>query len=281
MAWSDHAAELELFLDCEGDRHRVRWRRGRLTLDAHDPDAEAALAAFGGTPPACLTALQLWRSAVRDGGFLEEWARHPRPTHHRRDWLEVALRRLRAEGVQDFLFGLPAVRAERMGRVLVELPPELVDRAGVAVAARILRRRAEVGPPDPLLALIGDAVRVRARTAFVHSLRPWADHVRPAALVRFRCSVDVAEPVVDGVLAGRDSWCHLHLDATWLVEVWGRGAALDPAGDLVVAVDADGGDTLDVRVVRWASGGGVGLRPAIERSRIPAPVASVRTVGGR
>lgn len=280
MGWSDHAAELELWIDCDGGKHSVVWSRGRLRLDAHDPDAEAALAAFGGTPPACLTVLGLWRSAVTDGGFLEEWARHPRPMLGRRDWLEVALRRLRAEGVQDFLFGLPAPRAERMGRVLIELPPEFVDRAGVAVAARILRRRTPIGPPDPLLALVADAVRVRARTAFVHSLRRWAAHVRPAALVRFRCAVDVAGPAAVGVLAGRDSWCELRLDAAWLVEVWGRGATLDPDGDLVVAVDADHGDVLDVRVLRWSSAAGSAPTPAIHRARIPAP-SSARTVSGR
>ena len=100
---------------------------------------------------------------------------------------------------------------------------------------------------------VADALRLRARDAFVRSLARHA-HVRPAALVRFDCEVDLdpaAPPLADGVLVGRSGWCRLRLPVGWLVEAWGRGAAL-AGGDLVVAAGPEPAPgQLHVTTLRW------------------------------
>jgi hypothetical protein len=257
-------------VSCGGAQHQARWARGELLLDDHDLAAEDVLVALGGEPPACLRVVALWREAVADGGFLEEWA-VDLPDGPRRAWLSTALRRLRAEGVQDLLPGLAPRRAERMGRVLVELPAAFQDRAAVAAAARAL----EAAPPSPLARHVARAVQVRARRAFVTSLASWRRHVPIAALVPFRCRVGLGlGPAVEGVLAGRRSYCSLDLDASWLVDVWGAGLAV-VAGHLVVAVDRSpsgrpptgGPTTVGVWAVRWTRD----RMPSTGRPGAPAP----------
>lgn len=229
--------ETSIALRCGGHRHTVRWHRGRLQLVDHpDAGAEAVLAAFGGERPSCLQFLDLWRSAVTDGGFLTEWAlaEHVDPVRFRH--FETALQRLRREGVQDVLPALDLRRAERMGTVLTRLSPALLDRAALASTQRLLRR------PDAatheLVPWLARAVQVRARSAFVRSLERWTDHARPAALVRFRCRVGLGVvPHACGHLDGRASSCDVVVDLRWLLDVWGRGlATLD--GDLVLAAEA-------------------------------------------
>ncbi|MBM3683412.1 MAG: hypothetical protein FJW83_02555 [Actinobacteria bacterium] len=261
MGWADDAAPVEVSVACGPSIHRLRWSGGRVETCDHDLDAEEALVAFGGDVLPCVRLHRLWRDAVADGGFLEEWARRPEPDPVRRDWLAGALRRLRAEGVQDLLPALPPGRAERMGEVLVDLPAPLLDRAAVAAAARVLERRVAVGPPPPGLDAVVDAVRVRLRSAFVASLRRWAEVVRPAALVPLRCGVRPTAggpPVVRGRLDGRTSGAHLVVDVSWLVDVWGRGIAVVD-GDLVVAAD-----DRHASVLRWRRHPAGGLIAEVE-----------------
>jgi hypothetical protein len=221
---------------CDGALHRVRWHHGRIQLTDHpDPEADAVLAAFGGPQPACLELLTTWRSAVADGGFLTEWANEDGSDARRSGHLEAALHRLRREGVQDLLPALDPNRAERMGVVLTELSSDLLDRAALASARRLLRRR-DLAEHDLTPWLIR-AVRVRARSAFVRSLTRWRLHARPAALVPFHCQVGLGvTPTATGVLAGRDSRCDVVLDARWLLDVWGPRRAVQ-GGDLVLATD--------------------------------------------
>lgn len=304
MAWYRDIGEVVVPVTCGpgGATHTVRWRRGRLRLDHHDPDAEEALVAFGGERPRCLELLQLWRAAVRDGGFIEEWASRPRPDLHRTDWLEVALRRLRAEGVQDLLIGLPPARADRMGSVLVSFPLELQDRAALAVAVRTLRTtppisdaaletsagsaapaapawpgwpaaRARAQDPTHLHLHLAEAARQRARIAFVKSLRPLAAYARPAALVPLSCEIVEhacgLAPKVDGLLAGRDSWCRLTLPRSWLVDVWGRGVATVD-GHFVASIDGQGrahSGPLEATAVQWSPAGGGAAAGAVASLR--------------
>lgn len=262
MGWVDDAAPVEVSVACGPSIHRLRWRSGQLETCDHDLDAEEALVAFGGAIQPCVRLHRLWRDAVADGGFLEEWARRPDPDPARRDWIAGALRRLRAEGVQDLLPSLPLRRAERMGEVLVDLPPPLLDRAAVAAAARVLERRVPVGPPPPGLDAVVDAVRVRLRSAFVRSLRRWADVVRPAALVPLSCGVvarGVGDPLAEGRLDGRASAVRVVVDASWIVSVWGRGIEVVD-GDLVVAADDHA-----ATVLRWSPAPGGGLVAGLVR----------------
>jgi hypothetical protein len=185
------------------------------------------------------------------------------PDRQRRAWLRTALRRLRAEGVQDLLPGLPTRRAERMGRVLVDLPPALLDHAAITAAARALARP---GGPGPLAPHLARGVEVRARRAFVDSLGVWRAHAPVAPLVPFRCRARPGAPAVRGRLAGRASRCEVELDPSWLVEVWGAGCAVAGGhlvvavgGGGVVAVGGGGPDEVDVVALRWEPGPGTSL----------------------
>lgn len=230
--WAVRVADATMDLACGRATHRLRWRRGRLAaVDHPDLAGEEALVAFGGEAPRCLEAVTMWRAAVTDGGFLAEWCEGELADPVRRHHLWVALNRLRNEGVQDLLRELPPARAEAMGTMVLTFPPELVDRAALAV----VRRTRRVGPDDPVHRWTGRAVQVRARTAFVASLARWAPVVRPAALVRFRCEVVPwgTPPQVEGLLDGTASWCRVALDPSWLVEAWpSRGGLV--GGDLCV-----------------------------------------------
>jgi hypothetical protein len=278
MGWHHHSPDAVVGVSCEGEEHRVRWVRGQLLLDDHDLAAEEVLLALGGEAPRCVQLVALWREAVADGGFLEEWAAG-RPDRVRRAWLRTALRRLRAEGVQDLLPSISPRRAERMGRVLTELPPALQDRAAVAATARALRT--EPGPGS-LHRHVARAVEVRARRAFVESLAAWRRQVPIAALVPFRCEVGLGVvPEVAGVLAGRSSWCTVRLDAAWLRDVWGAGLAV-AGGHLVLAVDHGTGGarrSLDVHALRWAPGVGAGPGDRLVPRVAPARLARAATTG--
>jgi hypothetical protein len=226
MAWHDGLPDAGLDVECHGRAHRVRWHRGHLQLLDHpELGSEAVLAALGGDPPPCLQVLDLWRAAVADGGFLAEWARREDADPGRRNRMLGALARLHREGVQDVLPELEVARAARMAVVLACFPHDLVDRAALAVAQRVLRQPAFA--EHELTPWLAQAVRVRARSAFVRSLAGWGHRARPAALVRFACRVGVGvTPTVTGRLDGSASWSEVVLDLDWLLRVWGQGLAV-------------------------------------------------------
>ncbi|MFN0029025.1 MAG: hypothetical protein ACKV2O_17845, partial [Acidimicrobiales bacterium] len=157
------------------------------------------------------------------------------------------------EGVQDLLRGLPPPRAEAMGRFLLAFPQAWVDRAALSVI-EAGRRRALT---DPLRPAVARAVQVRARSAFVASLARHAGVVRPAALVRFECTVGPWDcpPQATGILDGTASWCRVTLGPQWLAEVWGSGRRLDDGGDL--RLDAHGAHLV------WHQGPDGRLRAAV------------------
>ncbi|MGD9754132.1 MAG: hypothetical protein AB7W59_24325 [Acidimicrobiia bacterium] len=257
MGWADAVPDASLPVACGGSVHHLHWHAGRVRADAHpDLAGEEALAALGGELPACVGAVLRWRAAVADGGFLSDWADldldDPVYRHH----LQIAVNRLRAEGVQDFLRGLPPRRAEAMGRFLLAFPQRWVDRAALAV----VRAGRAGGLEARTAAAVDRAVQVRARSAFVRSLAGWSAVVRPAALVRFDCRVGGWDepPAAAGLLDGTASWCRVALSPRWLLEVWGPGAAVDACGDLRLAATgetlvwqpADGGPPAATIVVR-------------------------------
>lgn len=238
MGWADAIADVGLAVTCGGDAHQLRWSGGRIRAEAHrDLAGEEALVALGAAPAECVTAVQLWRTALADGGFLAEWCEIDLDDPVYRHQLRVAMHRLRTEGVQDLLRGLPPRRAQAMGAFLLRFPQEWVDRAALGV----VRASRRLPPQEPGHRAIRRAVQVRARSAFVASLAGWAAVVRPAALVRFDCLVGPwgTTPQVAGILDGTASWCRITLSPQWLLDVWGPGRALDRTGQLVLSAQGD------------------------------------------
>ncbi|MCP5028710.1 MAG: hypothetical protein GY929_20745, partial [Actinomycetia bacterium] len=253
--------DLEHTVMCGGGAHILRWHGGELLLDQHpDIDAERALVAFGGEAPACVARYELWREAVADGGFLGEWAHRHEIGRDRIWWLKVAIERMRAEGVQEFLRDMPRSSAARMGQFITSFPQSFVDQAAAEVARRRLSGGG-VGYPGADR-LIEEGVALRVREAFARSVGGTHLSLGAAALVPFRPQVtDATEPSITGVLHGRNSRVEVVVPAAWLSRVWGRGAAVVD-GHLILDVDDETGLAT---VVAWQREAPGRFQPALEK----------------
>lgn len=252
-------AELSLPVPCEGRAHRISWSGGAITLDHHpEPDSDRALAVLGGAVPPCLVQLDLWNEAVRDGGFLDEWAYADPMPAARLAWLATALERTRTEGFQEYLRNLPPARAARMVRFVVEFPGAWLDHAALAVARRVLDGQGVVCADAADLLRAGTGFRLRR--AFVTSLSNRGAGV--AALVPLDLTVgEDVPPTITGTLDGRQSHVAITVDRRWLTDVWGAGIAVVD-GSLVLGVSSEG-----AHAVRWDSqrhDGRIVRTPAIE-----------------
>lgn len=250
MRWTDAAPELVLEVTCRSGtgpaRHRIRWIGGQVYLDQHpDLEAELALVAFGGEELPCVAMHRLWTDAVRDGGFVGEWAEGEYDTA-RRWWLAMALERMRTEGFHEFLRDLPLLRARRMGQFLTSFPDEWIDRAACQVAD---------SPPsnDRIVALLRAGAARRLRHAFAVAVGGQHVPLGAAALVPLTVEVGTVGVgtvgvgtvgcAVEGRLDGRNSWARLVVSDRWLPDVWGtHRSVLD--GGLVLAIRYPEGDRL-------------------------------------
>jgi hypothetical protein len=226
MHWTERIPSAFFDVQCEGSEHRVVWSEGQLLLCAHpEIDAERALIALGGITPSCLQILNLWESAVSDGGFIEEWAGCFKADKRRRWWLSTALERLKSEGVQDFLHDLPRTRATRMCEVTIGLPHEFLDLAAVTVVAQADEGLRDL---DEYLFMHSTlAVQMRSRRSFVLTLQAHESSFKSPALIPFQCQVNEdITPTVTGVLAGKNSKVLLMLRPSWLNRVWARNLAI-------------------------------------------------------
>ena len=264
MTWAADVDDLEQAIPCGGSVHVVRWHHGEVLLDQHpDIDAERALVAFGGEAPPCLEHYELWCDAVADGGFLGEWAHLHQIGRDRLWWLRVALDRMRAEGVQEFLRDMPRSTASRMGQFLTAFPQPFLDQAAAEVADR-LRTGVGVGYHRAGL-LVEEAVALRVREAFARSVGGSHLSLGAAALVPFRpVIIDDSRPAVDGHLDGRNSRVEVVVPTRWLAGVWARGAAV-VEGRLVLDVDDE--SNVATTVV-WGGSGSGGFVPRLEQRRL-------------
>ena len=226
-------------------------------------DGERAMVALGADTPPCLAMLDTWIGALRDGGFLHEWAGTEmedvtRQRRFRTSWA----RAVRGEA-QDMLVQLPLDRAVAMGLVIARFPHPLQDRLALGLGQAMARHWGS-GRWQELEPVLARAIAVRARTAFVRSLRVLGAHPRPDALVPFRCELvePGAEPWITGRLAAQGIRARIGVRPTWLAEVWGRG--LSVVDDHLV-LDVVGPST--VLAVRWEPDAG-GLRPAVVRATL-------------
>jgi len=228
--WRVTARPAELSIGCSGERHRLIWANGEVHLPDHpDRDAELALVGLGGPEPNCIAHMRLFEDAVRDGGFLAEWADDSGLTQAWYSWLDMALERMRTEGFHEVLRALPQERSLRMGEFISRFPLAWLDRAGAAVAEQVVGTDAGQGPGvvcEDAEANVLHAIRVRARRAFVTSVGAIHLTVGGAALVPLRVQITTTTaPSAEGHLAGPQRGAVLTLNPTWLHEVWAAGAA--------------------------------------------------------
>ncbi len=238
MRWTDAAPELVLEVTCRSAAgaagHRIRWVGGDVHLDQHpDVEAELALVAFGGEELPCIAMHRLWSDAIRDGGFVGEWAEGEYDSA-RRWWLAMALERMRTEGFHEFLRDLPLPRARRMGQFLTSFPDEWIDRAACHVAD---------APPanDRIVALLRAGAARRLRHAFAVAVAGQQVPLGAAALVPLTVEVGTVQVgtvevgTVAGRLDGRNSWARLVVSDRWLPDVWATQRSVVD-GHLVLAI---------------------------------------------
>ena len=250
-AWWTGLAPVETPGPAGAEAHRLAWRDGGLHLVAHpDPDADRALAAFGGEVCPCLDLLDAWEDNHRTASILVVGGR---AAGERLAAPSAAISAIagdlarwrgaraglqadaRARGDGDVLDRLAALRsreeavAQRRlgGLLLLSLDPRLQHRLQVSVAAELAARGTG--------AALGAATAARALPA----LRAigWSGDLADITLG--------AAPVLTPAGAV--------LPPTWVAAVWGRGLAAAVPGHLVLDVTDVAPDGA-VRVVAAAPG---------------------------
>ncbi len=270
---------------CEGNRHRLLWRQGRVELLDHpELEAELAMVGLGGPEPRCVSLLRLWDDALADGGFLAEWVDETRLSPSWFSWLAMALERMRSEGFHEFLRGLPPARAQRMGEFLHSFPVPWVDRASAAVSLAVAEGSGVAC--DQASGLLAAGVSHRLRRAFVDGVGGRQLAVGAAALVPLRIGIESGvEPSIAGSLTGPERGVRLLVDRSWLHRVWAAGASVID-GRLVLALDepppttpstarartrsSDPTDSISAiaTLVGWAQPPGDRLQPVVERAAV-------------
>ncbi|HEX2849250.1 MAG TPA: hypothetical protein VHN98_01800 [Acidimicrobiales bacterium] len=256
----DAAVELR----CQGERHTVRWHAGQILAAAHgDADAEAALGALGGDPPACLDLLARWGRQAASVELVSLWRR---PGEDLTGFAPAQVRPLVANASGPGASPAEQRRADLL--VLLALPAAMVDRLLLAVLAATSERWAD------------DAFRAR------HGLRLGAALAARAepALGRFACDLVppghatvTASPAPPGerthITARTAGSERIRVDAflglEWLGEVWARGVS-EVEGRMVLAVR--GADVarhaLEVDLATWREAPGGGWACAAEHATI-------------
>lgn len=223
-------------VDCNGERHRVTWRRGKVVLEDHDLTAETAMLAFGGAPCPCLGVLWRWRD-------MHTWA------------------------MSGQLF---QTMSDRLGTERV-LPPELkpVHELGLMLTWERRWRRSSYYTAHERLLL--EQLRSRA----LPPLRDHIGHWRKRSGARLVSSVDVEvlrpgrSPTLVGAMDPVRVRAVASVGVSWVLSVWARGLALVDGAFVLEAEDEVGGeDAVPVRAVRWEEHGGRSWAPRSAPARV-------------
>ena len=257
--WNGTANPLTLDVMCDGLIHQLEWSDGAVRMCQHpDADAELALIGLGAPEPRCLNLLRLWDEALTDGGFLEEWVIETHLSDAYRSWLGMALERMRLEGFQEFLRGLPINRAARMGQFVHSYPMPWLDRAAAEVAHGLDIGRGVSCTDAPRH--LQDGTSVRVRRAFVNAVGTTQLSLVAAALVRLDVHADAhLEASITGSLVSTDRPVRIDVSPSWLHTTWARGAAVVD-GHLILGLSIPSGTTRTKRVsataeaVMWDGG---------------------------
>lgn len=237
--WCDHLPPATAVVDCEGEEHRVTWRRGKVVLEHHDLGSERAMVMLGGAPCACLTVLDRWTN-------LFSWATSP-----------------------DMFQQMDA----RLGRWNFAAPGELRDPQELALLLtwqRAWRRVSYLGDHERLL--LGE-LRARALPLLKDHLALWRERV--GSRLMSAADVKVARGDegcrLEGSLDRVRGTVTAHLDAVWVVRVWVRGlATVDDAFVLEVLEDDAASGEVAVRAARWeeSSPGWGRYAPVVRHARL-------------
>lgn len=242
--------------------HRLSWRDGALHLVAHpDPDADRALAAFGGDVCPCLDLLDAWDDAHVTGSFLVLGARRAEE--------QLSAPAAAIDAIAADLARWRGARAGLLADARAAQDGDLVDRLS---SRRSPEEAAARGRLAGLVLLTMDRRlqhRLQASVAAALAARGDAAALTVATAVRAAPSlrgVGWSGTLADVCLGGppRIDGEQVILPPTWVSAVWGRGVAgsvpdhvvldvtsVTPEGRLTVLAAAPGKRQVEIGVDRW------------------------------
>lgn len=263
--WYEEVPPVTAEVACEGERHRITWRRGKVVLEDHDVLAEQSLAALGGKPPVCLEVLEAWR-AVRQSALLYELlvrndTHSPellavmRTAHETRTQrVEARRRRVQAR------IGAPVVsdsmheRRRWATNLIKALPPAFKQALALSVMVNIERHWDDEGFRREHASYIEPALTAITAPLFEQSARRWRRNFKPHARIGAEaCLLAPGEaPTCTAQVDARGAHAALALPISWLTDVWARGMALvDHTFVMGLAASSDDESRLRVHAVRW------------------------------
>ena len=262
---------------CDGERHRITWRRGRLILEDHDALAEQSLTALGARPPLCVELLDAWRTR-RDIELLHELLLGENTLSP----AELAMRKSRHESEVESAKRMPHHTMARHGS-----RPGGARKVGLAErqAAERLDTEKQAWAATLTEALPPELRKPLALSMIVNLERHWhrddfrARHQRQVESVLTALAAPLLEQSTQGqrrkgkrprgivteaalLAPGEEARCevwddrrHAHatvsLPLAWFIDVWARGiAVVDGYFVLAVELASPDGKELRVRAVR-------------------------------
>lgn len=269
-AWWTAVPAVETTIDCDGQRHTLRWEFGALgTLDHPDPEAEQTLGALGGDLPSCIRLRTAWASHQRDPalvtlgrrpgeaslGFADDATPRATPMH------TPPLRRR------------PVVDATRRDELvaLLSLPVTFVDRIVLTAMAAAAEQWPDGGFRERHGLRLGAALSSRSAPALRRLAGELARPDEAVSVHTAPAAPGVDEPSIQAQRSHRGLEVAVSLPLSWLASVWGPGLS-EPDGLVAVARSGAGPDAYAVDVVAWvAEGAGrwVGERHPVAVVRSP------------
>ena len=226
--WYEPLPEVTATVDCEGESHRVTWRRGKLVLEAHDLAAERAMAVFGGDLCVCMQVLKMWQ---------EQFGMPPEFFAQMQTWL----------GANAFL-------APAEFSVVREL-------AMVLGWEREWRRTSYLNRKHEQL--LQAQLKARAMLPLRQHLAAWKERsgarVLGAGVVKLLRSDEA--PVMEGRIDRVSVRASVSLVPRWITDVWAKGVGVVDGAFVLGLTEAISRTELAVRAVRWEAGSDGVLAP--------------------
>lgn len=261
--WWTGLAEVETAGPAGAEGHRLSWRDGVLLLVAHpDPDADRALAAFGGDVCPCLDLLEAWEAEHRRGRILVVGARRADE--------ELAAPAAAIDAITAELHRWRGALASLRADARAEEDGDLLDRLASLRSPEEAAAQRRLG--GLLLLTLDRRLQHRLQASAAAAL---AADARAAAILA-AATASRALPSLDriGWRGGLGditlgAMPHLGIDRallprTWVAAVWGRHLAdvvpdhlvldvteVTPEGAITVLAAAPGKPQVEIRVDRW------------------------------
>ena len=234
--WYDPMPEVTATVECEGEPHRISWRRGKVVLEAHDLAAERTMVVFGGEPCVCMQVLKLWQ---------DQFGMPPELFTQMQTWL----------GAKAYLAPDEFTPVRELGMVL-NWEREW-HRTG------FLPRRKQEG-------LLETQLKSRATPALRQHLNHWKQLT--GARVVGAAQVAILRSDRSSTLSGRIDRVAVRASASlvarWITDVWVKGIAVVDGAFVLEVTRADSRTELRVRAVNWTPGEGGQLSPVDAPARL-------------